>query len=172
MATQKIFFVPPLRPAPPPSAPALSPSVFSPPFFFPAPPGGSPKNRSYLKNFCAPEPADLTIPSGSTYALRAGPVVVAAPVAAVVVPICPAWCSAGWLLCVLALAVAVWCGLGCLLVLVVLCCGLCPLCWWCRCGWCVLCLLSACCADGAGCGFCRDVGRLLHGVWGAIGGRK
>lgn len=33
------------------------------------------------------------------------------PVAAVVVPICPAWCGAGWLLCVPSLAVALWCGL-------------------------------------------------------------
>lgn len=49
-----------------PWLPGLSP-FFVPPFFFPAPPGGSPKNRSYLKNFCAPEPADLRIPSGSTY---------------------------------------------------------------------------------------------------------
>lgn len=160
MSRRRALFHPPGVPW----LPVLSP-FFVPPLFFPAPPGGSPKNRSYLKNFCAPEPADLTIPSGSTYALRAWPVVIVAPVAAFVVPICPAWCGAGWLWRVLALAVVLWCGLfagadGAVLCGFALCAGGAGVA-----GVAVLCGLSAG-AGGAGCGFCRDGVRLLHGAWG------
>lgn len=89
---------------------------------------------------------------------------VVAPVAAVVVPICPAWCGAGWLLCVLSLAVAVLCGLSLVLVVLAvgfaLCAGGAGVA-----GVAVLCGLSAG-AGGAGCGFCMDGGRLLHWAWG------
>lgn len=165
MATQKIFSSPPVRSARSAPAARLLFYFFDPPSFFPAPPGGSEKNRSYLKIFCAPEPADLTIPSGSTYGppgrsgggrragrrrRRSGPPGLV-------------WC---WLS-------VVWAGAGCGAVVLAVwwCWWLCavrlfPLCWLRWCGWCVLRWLSACCAGGADCGFCMDGGLLLHGSWG------
>lgn len=99
---------------------------------------------------------------------------IVAPVAAFVVPICPAWCGAGWLWRVLALAVVLWCcGVGCLPVLMVLCCVALPsvlavpvwLVWRC----CVGCLLVlvVLAVDFAGMAF----GSCM-GLGGTIGGRK
>lgn len=58
------------------------------------------------------------------------------------------------------------CGAVCLVALVVLCCVALPsalVVLVVGVGWC---WLSACCAGGAGRGFCMDGGRLLHGAWG------
>lgn len=48
-------------PVPEPAADFLTPLLFL------VPAGGSAKNPSHLKIFCAPEPADFTSPAGSTY---------------------------------------------------------------------------------------------------------
>ena len=82
----------------------------------------------------------------------------------------------GWPAVVLA-GCGVACGAGCVAVALAwwLCWWLCavrPGLLWLSLWWPMLpAVVPACCAGGAGCGFCRDGGRLLHGLGGAIGGR-